>query len=194
VTSTIRITATVSPADAPGGFVAGVLQVSGIFTPSRAYFPAVMPNPSNNHDGCSALAVTPPATVTQVADHTFNLYRFTATNASYDVTVVNYPAAGDLILYSIQADYCAISSTMFLKVITSTALLSSQPMLKWTLNGVFTPGVSYMLAVYNRTLVPSPAYTLSIVPRPALNLADGAWEPGSGRAGEPRRRGARETG
>jgi hypothetical protein len=129
-----------------------------------------------------------------VADHAFNLYRFTATNASYDVTVVNYPATSDLILYRIQADYCAISSTMFLNVITSTALLSSEPAFKWTLNGVFTPGVSYMLAVYNRTLVPSPAYTLSITPRPTLNLAEEAGELGSVGGGERGNWGARERG
>ncbi len=169
VGSTIRLTATVSPAVAPGGLITGLSSVSGVFTPFRTYLPlAMLRYQLNNHTVCTAEPLTPPATVIQPADQ-FNLYRFTATASSYDFQLQNYPSSGNLIVYQIVADNCASSSSMDVNTIASTGIIAGQP-LQWSTGNIMTPGLQYLVFVYNASGSNPALYTLSISPSPALNL------------------------
>jgi hypothetical protein len=162
VNSTLRVTAQVSPALGAGGVVSNGLMVAGIFTPTRIYLP-LLKAPLNNHTVCMALPVTPPDTVTQQADQ-FNLYRFVATTASYDMNLSNFPSpgAGSLYVYRIQTDNCATTGIMDLVTLVNPDITSANQ--AWLFSNIFTPGVSYMVMVYNRSGNSPQNYTLSISP------------------------------
>ena len=173
--STLHVTATLSPAIGPGGTITSAVAVTGIFKPAKVYLPALLLKyPLNNHTSCTALTLSPPATVTQPADQN-NLYRFTAATSAYQFNVANYPASGVMIVYSILADNCAASSTMSLSApISYTYLIAGQPLAQWSPGNVFAPGQDYLVFVYNSTGSSLAEYTLSIIPQAALNLARGA--------------------
>ena len=166
INSLIRVTAIVT---GPSGFITGGVDVSGTFTPTRTFLPMAIDNVFRNHTACAALTVTPPTTVTQPADNNYNIYRFVATTKSYNLILKNYPAKGRLFIYQILADNCASSTTMNLKVITSTATFTKTALYQWSVNNVFTSGLSYLALVYNEALS-STNYTLSFLPKAALEL------------------------
>ena len=56
---------------------------------------------------------------------------------------------------------------MNVQPITGTAIIATQVGFTWRLTGAFAPGESYLVAVYNKTLVSRPLYVLAILPRPA---------------------------
>lgn len=171
ITSTIRVSAIVSPAVTAQGFVTNTLVIAGFFTPRRAHLPIVLHRypPLNNHTLCAALFIDPPATLDQAPDNTFNVYRFRATLASYDITIRNYPltATGSLLLRRITSDSCSTTGTMSVASVTNT-VIAPQTTFVWPVRGQFVAGSEYVLIVYTFTGLSANEYTLTVTPRALL--------------------------
>jgi hypothetical protein len=182
VNSSIRVGVVVSPGVAPQGYITGALTVSGVFVPFRRYVSSYIDTVLRNHTFCTALKVTPPATVTQPTDNAYNYYRFVATTASYNFAVMNYSGVGGLYLYRVVADKCALSSTMDVVEFDSASITTAQ-LTQWSPAPSFTPGVTYLLLVYSTKLTPAP-YTVAIQPRAGVEAVDNATAaPDGGRKG-----------
>lgn len=171
ITSTIRVSALVSPAATAQGFVTNTLVIAGFFTPRRAHLPIVLHRypPLNNHTLCAALFLNPPATFDQAPDNTFNVYRFRAGSASYDITMRNYPmtATGSLLLRRITADHCSATGTMSVVPVTNTVIAPQTPFV-WPVRGQLVAGAEYVLIVYTFTGLSANEYTVTIAPRALL--------------------------
>ncbi len=162
ITSEIHVTAMVATALSSSGYITHELVVLGEFIPAHAYIPMLIDNRYQNHSGCSALNITPPVTISQSTAYDWNIYKFTATTARYNFYITNYMVDGELRLYQIEDDECAISNTIYLGLITSTAITSST-MFSWSPDVALVPDASYMLGVYNVTHSDS-FYTVSVFP------------------------------
>ena len=177
LTSTIRVSAIVSPAVTAQGFVTNTLVIAGFFTPRRAHLPIVLHRypPLNNHTLCAALFLNPPATFDQAPDNTFNVYRFRATSASYDITIRNYPltATGSLLLRRITSDSCGATGTMSVAPVTNT-VIAPQATFVWPVRGQLVAGSEYVLIVYTFTGLSANEYTLTVTPRALLASAPDA--------------------
>jgi hypothetical protein len=151
ITSTIHVTASISPALAPHDPLSAVVAIRGVFTPYLAYLPITNQQyPLSNHTVCSALPITPPGSVLQGVEDNFNLYRFTAQSDSYLFSIKGYTTTGSFQLYRIVADNCATTSQMILnRMFPDHEINTMLPVFEWSVSNVFTPGLDYMLAVYN---------------------------------------------
>ena len=171
LTSTIRVSALVSPAATAQGFVTNTLVIAGFFTPRRAHLPVALHRypPLNNHTLCAALFVNPPATFDQAPNNTFNVYRFRATSASYDISIHNYPltATGNLLLRRITSDSCSATGTMSVAPVTNT-VIAPQATFVWPVRGQLAAGSEYALIVYTFVGLSANEYTLTIAPRAVL--------------------------
>ena len=174
VTSTIRVSAIVSPAVTAQGFVTNTLVIAGFFTPRRAHLPIALHRypPLNNYTLCAALFINPPATFAQAPDNTFNVYRFRATSASYDITIRNYPltATGSLLLRRITSDSCSTTGTMSVAPVTNT-VIAPQTTFVWPVRGQLVAGSEYALIVYTFTGLSANEYMLTVTPRAVLTGA-----------------------
>lgn len=138
--------------------------VAGSFTPAKSFMALLMRNsPVNNHTSCTALRVSPPATVIQPPNQRFNLYRFTATRASYAVTIRNYSTTGQLLVYRINADRCAAGGTASVTFLSSTPLASGDT--QAGLDNLFAAGTEYLLAVQTTGALSDLPYRIEISPR-----------------------------
>jgi hypothetical protein len=161
ITSTIKVSASMTGANGPA---TQSVTIAGSFIPFRNRLPIVRRDyPISNHTSCAALALTPPATVVQSPDHAFNIYRFVAGAASYTVSVHNYATFGQLLLYRIAQDNCAVNGTMTVKFVGPIVPLSTQPS-QVTFINAFEPGAQYLLAVNTTGPGNSQPYIISIQP------------------------------
>ncbi|MCS6848884.1 MAG: hypothetical protein RMN52_14355 [Anaerolineae bacterium] len=158
LTATIVVRASIN-----AGAASDAVTVTGVFTPHRSLMPVVTKDwvPAN-HTACTALRVTPPATVSQPANYAFNIYRFTAQAGSYAVLLSNYATTGQLLLYRIVNDACATSGTMSVSFITSVPIAG--PSFQTTFANAFIPGQEYLLAVYTTGALTNAFYTITIQP------------------------------
>lgn len=143
--------------------VTATTTVAGSFAPAKSFLALISrEHPVNNHTACTALRVTPPATVMQPPNQPFNIYRFTATSASYAVTLSDYNSAGYLLLYRIKEDQCATDKTISVSFVSSSPVASGNSQIG--LGSAFAPGTDYLLAVQT-TGAPSDApYRIEIHP------------------------------
>jgi hypothetical protein len=158
LTSNILVRASIN-----AGAASGTVSVTGVFTPYRSLLPTTTKGwPLANHTACTAFVISPPATVSQPANATFNIYRFTAVTASYTVVLSNYATTGQLLLYRIINDACAIDGTMSVSFIGS-ALIAGQTF-QTTFANAFSPGQQYLLAVNTTGALTNAFYAITIRP------------------------------
>ena len=62
-----------------------------------------------------------------------------------------------------------LPGSMPIPIITSAEIITTQPEFHWSLTNVFTPGVSYIVAIYSRILIPDGYYSFSIIPQSAFS-------------------------
>jgi hypothetical protein len=158
--STIKVGAAIAT---PGGLVTRTATIAGSFTPFVTVLPATSNGPPRNHTACTAYPLSAEMNVSQAADNAFNIYRFTATATTYNVSISNYATQGRFLLYRIVADNCAQSANMsvaFLDMID----IGSPTLFQIGLSEMFTPGDSYLLAVNTTGALTSRVYTLAIWP------------------------------
>lgn len=178
ITSTIYVTASISPALAPHDPLSAVVAIHGVFTPYLAYLPVFNQQyPLSNHSVCSALPITPPSSVLQGVENSFNLYRFTAQSDSHLFSIKGYTTTGSFQLYRIVEDNCATTSQIVLnRMFPDNEINNMLPVFEWSVSNVFTPGLDYMLAVYNvvtKSLSIAPPYLLTVTPGiPAQLMSD----------------------
>jgi hypothetical protein len=137
--------------------------VTGTFTPAKVFI-GVMARayPINNHTSCTALRISPPATVIQPPSQAFNLYRFTAASASYTVRLSNYPSTGQLLLYRITSDRCSTNGTISVIFVSSLPIAAGNTQV--TLGNLLAGGAEYLLAVQTTGATSSAPYRLDISP------------------------------
>lgn len=156
--STIRVTASIN-----GGAASGSVDVAGSFVPYRSLLPvsnnAWLPG---NHTVCTAAWIGPPTTLSQPADNTFNIYRFTASTVSYTVVINDYATTGQLLLYRITADTCATNGTMSVSFSRATPVTGSS--FQITFANAFILGQQYLLAVNTTGALTNQPYTMTIQP------------------------------
>jgi hypothetical protein len=137
--------------------------VAGSFTPAKSFLALLHRDfPVNNHTSCTALRVSPPAGVIQPPNQRFNLYRFTATSASYVVTISDFTSAGQLLLYRINADRCAAGGTVSVTFLKSAPLASGNTLA--ALDNLFVAGTEYLVAVQTTGALSDAPYRIDIRP------------------------------
>lgn len=137
--------------------------VAGSFTPAKAFLALLARDyPLNNHTSCTALRVSPPATVIQPPSQPFNLYRFNPTNATYTVTISDYGSTGQLLLYRINNDRCATGGTISVTFIRSSPIANGSTQIR--LDNMFVTGVDYLLAVQTTGALSNAPYRIDIGP------------------------------
>ncbi len=158
LTATIVVRASINAGTASDAAI-----VTGAFTPYRSLLPAVtkvwLPV---NHTACTAFWVTPPASVSQPANNPFNIYRFTAQTGSYTALLSNYATVGQLLLYLIENDTCAVSGIMSVKFIAAAPITG--PSFQTTFADAFIPGRDYLLAVHTTGALTNAFYTITVRP------------------------------
>lgn len=158
LTATIVVRASIN-----AGAAGDAATVTGVFTPYRSLMPVVTKNwVPDNHTACTALRVTPPATVSQPANNPFNIYRFTAQAGSYTALLSSYATTGQLLLYLIENDVCATSGSMSVNFIASASIAG--PAFQTTFANAFIPERDYLLAVYTTGALTNTFYTITIRP------------------------------
>lgn len=146
-----------------GNNASAMTNVAGQFTPAKSFLALLMRDfPVNNHTSCTALRVLPPATVNQPPNQPFNLYRFTATSASYTVAMSNYSSAGQLLLYRINADRCAAGGTASVTFLKSNPLAGGNTVTVF--DNLFVAGTEYLLAVQTTGALSETPYRIEIRP------------------------------
>jgi hypothetical protein len=136
--------------------------IIGVFSPNRYLLPlAAIFHPPDNHTACTALLMTPPATVSQPANNAFNIYRFTATQPTYGVVLENVTLPARLLLYQLRADNCGATGSMTVSFVSSVNITSSS--FQTTLSG-FNAGSTYLLAVNVTGATSNQFYTITIRP------------------------------
>ncbi|BCX05480.1 MAG: hypothetical protein KatS3mg053_3418 [Candidatus Roseilinea sp.] len=158
LTATIVVRASIN-----AGTASDAATMTGVFTPYRSLMPGVAKDwvPAN-HTACTALRVTPPATVSQPANNAFNIYRFAAQTGSYRVLLSDYATTGQLLLYRITNDACATGGTMSVSFISSVPITG--PSFQTTFANAFTPGQEYLLAIHTTGALTNAFYTITIRP------------------------------
>lgn len=137
--------------------------IAGTFTPAKSFLALLSRGyPLNNHTSCTALRVTPPASVIQPPSQAFNLYRFTAASSSYSVALNNYTSTGQLLLYRINADRCATNGTISVTFVRSSPIATGSSQI--TLSNLFVGGVDYLLAVQTTGATSNVPYRIDITP------------------------------
>ncbi len=156
-TSVIKLSASL------GTSVVRTVNVAGQFVPFRSSLAMFMRDyPINNRTSCLALVLNPPDSAKQAPDSAFNIYRFKATAAAHTVSVSNYAATGQLLLYRIVSDKCATNGSMTV-VYLGQASITSGTLYQKTFTGL-TLGQNYLLAVNTTASFSSQVYTLSVTP------------------------------
>jgi len=162
VTSVIKVTASMSGAN---GAVAKSVDVNGSFTPYKAIAPAVVRDyPPNNHTSCTALRITPPQTVKQPSNVTFNIYRFTAATPSYTVIINGFASTGQLEVYRVVADNCAVNNSISVAPRAALVPITSATQFQTALTNVFAPGASYLLVVRITAAASNTPYAITVQP------------------------------
>jgi hypothetical protein len=162
LTSLITVAA---QANVPGQPANQSVTVMGAFSPKRSLLPVVNNYfPLNNHTSCMALFITPPQTVVQPPNNVFNIYRFVAQSATNSVIVRGYTVAGQLLLYRILADNCALNGTMTVEFVGRPMPITSASQFGVTLTNQFIPGQQYLLAVNTTGAGSSQPYSISVQP------------------------------
>ncbi len=133
----------------------------------RLYLPYILKAQKlgDNHEACTAYRVSPPATVSQPADNSYNIYRFTAITTTYAAILENYATAGSILIWQVEEDNCARSNTTKLKFAGGVDIVSPNTGYEVTFYGFFEPGQDYVVAVYTKkdNLTPK-IYTLTLRP------------------------------
>jgi hypothetical protein len=155
-TSTIKVSASLT-----NGVVKSI-NIAGEFIPYRNSLAFMLRDWPDNHTACHALVLNLPGTFQQPADNAFNLYRFVATANAHAVSVSNYQATGQLLLYRIVNDTCATNSTMTV-VYLNAASITSASLYQKSFTGL-VPGQTYILAVNTTARFTRQVYTVTIAP------------------------------
>ncbi len=139
------------------------ITVGGSFTPAKTFLALLSHSyPLNNHTSCTALRISPPATVIQPPNQVFNLYRFTANINANVVTLSNYASAGQLLLYRINSDQCSTNGTISVTFVRNWPIAAGNTQV--TLNGLLVGGAEYLLAVQTTGALSNAPYRLDITP------------------------------
>ena len=116
----------------------------------------------DNHSVCDAYRVSPPVTVSQPADNTYNIYRFTAISTTYGTILENYASTGSILIWQIEEDNCVASNTMKLKFVGGVDIVTPNVSYEVTYYGFFEPEKTYVLAVYTKGKLSTQAYRLTL--------------------------------
>lgn len=151
---------------APPGTPAPTVTPTSFGTPAAAAKTLRLPLVSRdytNHSRCTALRVTPPFELSQAPSDPLNIYVFTATKATYTVTLANYSypltLTGTLLVYEADPPNCASATQP--KLIAFTELEKNKPYAV-VYNDVFIRNRPYYLVIFTRGGAGYSRYTLTM--------------------------------